>query len=142
MELICTFFGHRNCGDGMVTELRKPLIDLIENMNVNCFYVGNQGNFDRLVQYELKQLKKYYPIECYIVLAYMPTKNQQSEGLECFVPEGIETVPPRFAIEYRNRWMLERADYVVGYVYRPFGGAAKFLKMAIRKNKTVMNLGS
>ena len=27
------------------------------------------------------------------------------------LPEGIENVPPRFAISWRNKWMLERSDY-------------------------------
>ncbi len=138
---ICTFFGHRDCGNEVISELRPLLVDLVENQGVDCFYVGHQGKFDRIVQNELCRLKKLYSISCYVVLAYMPIHELEIE-LESFLPEGIETVLPRFAIEYRNRWMLERADYVVGYVYSSFGGAAKFLKMAIRKNKTVMNLGS
>lgn len=140
--MVCTFFGHRDCGYEVIKELQALLVDLIENKGVDCFYVGHQGRFDRIVQGELRKLKKRYSISCYVVLAYMPIQDPGIEELEYFLPEGIETVFPRFAIEWRNRWMLDRADYVVCYVYKPFGGAAKFLKLAGRKNKTVMNLGS
>ena len=33
-------------------------------------------------------------------------------------------VHPRYAIERRNRWMLERSDYVMTYVHHGWGGAA------------------
>ena len=32
-------------------------------------------------------------------------------------PEGLELVHPRYAIERRNGWMLERSDYFVTYVH-------------------------
>lgn len=31
------------------------------------------------------------------------------------------TVPRRFAISHQNRWMLQQADYVVGYIHPPLG---------------------
>ena len=55
-------------------------------------------------------------------------------------PEGLESVPPRYAIDRRNRWMLDRSDYVVTYVRNPYGGAAKYKELAIKKHKTVIEL--
>ena len=48
-------------------------------------------------------------------------------------------VPPRFAIDYRNKWMIDHSD-VITYVRRSFGGAAKSKTLAAKKNKTVIEL--
>ena len=55
--------------------------------------------------------------------------------------DGPETVPRRFAIDKRNRLMLEWADTVITYVCHP-GGAAKFKALAEKKQKQVINLGT
>ena len=55
------------------------------------------------------------------------------------MPDGIEKVPPRFAISYRNRWMVKHADYVIAFVHRG-GGAEQFVKLAERQKKSVINL--
>ena len=56
------------------------------------------------------------------------------------LPEGIESVPPRFAISWRNRWMLRQSDHVVTFITRSFGGAAQFADAAKQQGKTVINL--
>ena len=55
-------------------------------------------------------------------------------------PEGIETVPRRFAMDWRNRWMLKQADYVVTYITHSWGGAAKVAEKAVKSGKRVINL--
>ena len=57
------------------------------------------------------------------------------------LPDGIETVPPRFAINYRNKFMLENADFVITYVTHSWGGAAKYKQMAEKKKKRIIELG-
>ena len=47
---VCTFFGHSDCPSTVAPKLRSVLIELIENHGVDVFYVGNQGNFDRMVR--------------------------------------------------------------------------------------------
>ncbi len=134
-----TFFGHRDTPKGTEPALRLTLIDLIENKNANLFYVGNHGNFDAMVRRQLENLSKTYPIKYYVVLAYMPSKNDKSDE-HSILPEGIETVPRRFAIKYRNKWMLGKSDIVVTYVTRNFGGAWKFKQMANSKEKLLIDL--
>ena len=134
-----TFFGHRDTPKETESTLRLTLIDLIENKNATVFYVGNHGNFDAMVHRQLEDLSKIYPIEYYVVLAYMPVKNADFNE-HTILPEGIENVPRRFAINYRNKWMLDRADIVVTYVVYQIGGAWEFKKMAERKSKRVIDL--
>lgn len=60
--------------------------------------------------------------------------------LPTLLPEGIERVPGRFAISWRNRWLLEHCDVVVCYVTHSWGGAAKFVQLAKKRGKSVCNL--
>ena len=77
------------------------------------------------------------------MLAYLPRKRDADypeDDSDTMLPEGIETVPRRFAISWRNRWMLRQSDCVVTYVTHSWGGAAQFAEMAERQKKTVVNL--
>lgn len=144
---ICTFFGHRLCPATLEAELRSVLRDLIECHGVDTFYVGNQGAFDGMALAVLRELAHLYPQITYtVVLAYLPSPqiNGQSSRLDfsnnTIYPEGIETVPQRFAIDWRNRWLLKQADYVVTYVTHSWGGAAKFAGKAKQMRKVVIEL--
>lgn len=135
-----TFFGHSDAPDTLRDKLKDLLIDLITNRGADLYYVGNNGNFDRLVISVLKELKGIYSyIEYRVVLAYLPTENF-AELANTEYPEGIELVPKRFAICFRNKWMIEQSDVVVTYVVRAYGGAAKFADKAIKNGKNVINL--
>ena len=134
-----TFFGHRDTPKETEPVLRLTLIDLIENKNATLFYVGNHGNFDAMVCRQLEDLSKTYPIKYYVVLAYMPSKNDNPDE-HSILPEGIETVPRRFAINYRNKWMLTKSDIVVTYVASPSSGSGKFKDFAERCRKLTINI--
>lgn len=142
--MTCTFFGHRDAPEKIEPILRSTLVDLIENKNVDMFYVGNQGRFDHMVRSNLKYLKSYYPnIDYAVVFAYRPIKKDEFEYKDysdTVYPEGLENTPPRFAISRRNIWMIDRSDYVVTYVNRIVGGAAHFKELSAKRGKTVLNL--
>ena len=135
----CTFFGHRDTPQSVKPLLRTVLYDLVEQ-GVDHFYMGNQGNFDAMAAALLKELEQSRRIRFEIVLAYLPKEKDPFYEARSILPEGTETVPPRFAIEYRNKWMIEHSDIVVTYVTRSFGGAAKFKALAKKKNKSVIEL--
>ena len=139
--LSCTFFGHRDCPDSLKPRLQSVVIDLITNHDVDMFYVGNQGGFDSLVRGILREITQEYPKAHYaVVLAYVPSGRSAADTADTMLPEGIELVHPRYAISWRNNWMLQQADFVVAYVSHPWGGAAQYMKKAIRSGKTVINL--
>ena len=141
---VCTFFGHSDCPSTVAPKLRSVLIELIENHGVDVFYVGNQGSFDRMVRSALKELAEIYPHICYaVVLAYMPGKRDALTDFDyknTLLPEGIEAVHPRFAISWRNKWMIRQADYVVTYITHSWGGAAQFSDLAEKQRKVIINL--
>ena len=139
--MVCTLFGHKDTPKEIEPTLRSTLIDLIDNKNVTVFYVGNNGNFDTMVRRQLENLSQTYPITYSVVLAYLPTKKSEYDDYtNTILPGGIETVPKRFAISYRNKWMLEQSDIVVTYVTHTYGGAAQFKELAERQGKMVIEL--
>lgn len=138
--MTCSFFGHRYIDEAIAAPLKNALTNLIAN-NVDTFLVGHQGDFDRLVLRTLRQLKKEFPqIRYRVVLAYLPAAPAAYCAYteeETVFPEGLETVPPRYAISWRNRWMIRQSDVVVTYITHC---AAQFAKLAKRMNKQVINI--
>lgn len=140
---VCTFFGHRDCPDSVRSCLRNIITELIEQHQVDTFYVGNQGKFDSIVRVELDNLSLLYPhIHYTIVLAYMPNEKTSTVPSHTLLPEGIELVPPRFAISWRNNWMLHQSEYVICYVSHPGSGATHWYEKALSGNKVVYNLAT
>ena len=137
----CTFFGHSDCYRLDEGVLRRAIEDLIAQ-GVDTFYVGNHGNFDRAVFSCLMKLKDIYPhISFAVVLAYLPIEKSEYDPYHGYgmYPEGIEVGHPKFAIDRRNRWMIENADYCLCFVNHTWGGAYKYAKQA-KKKLTVINL--
>ena len=138
----CTFFGHRDCRADIEPKLREVLINLIQNHGVDMFYLGNQGQFDAIVRRVLKEMKLDYPTINYaVVLAYMPGKKTEYDDYsDTMFPEGIESVHPRYAISWRNDWMIKQSDYVVAYITHTWGGAYQYAKKAKNQGKCVINI--
>lgn len=140
----CTFFGHGNCPDSVAPHIREVIRHLVEDHAVTMFYVGNNGHFDTLVRQSLRKLKLAYPQVRYaVVLAYMPKEKKEydfTDYSDTMLPEGIETVHPRFAISWCNKWMLKQSQYVVTYITHSWGGAVQFAEMAEKQKKHVINL--
>jgi len=92
----------------------------------------------------LKELVSVYPhIRYAVVLERLPPKRDEFDTRDysdTMLPEGIETVHLRFAISWRNKWMLKQSDYVVTYVTHPWGSAAQFAEKAERQKKKIVNL--
>ena len=135
----CTFFGHGDCPEMNYSNILQTIQNLITEKNIITFYVGTQGNFDSLVYRALCNLRADFPqIRIYRVLAYLPKDNSLIS--DSILLEGIELIHPRYAISWRNRWMIEHSDYVIAYITHNYGGAARFVNEAKRKGKTVINL--
>ena len=141
---VCTFFGHSECYGLDKDVLRNAIEDLIKQ-GITEFLVGNHGQFDGMVFSCLQDLSKDYPeIQYSVALAYLPTHKQEYDIYQghSFYPEGQEMGPAKFAIERRNRWMIDASDYCVCYMNHTWGGAYKFARMASNRGLQVINLGS
>lgn len=140
----CTFFGHRDCTEAIQPALQDAIHHMISHQGVNHFYVGHQGKFDQMAFSALQALEHSFPwIRYEIVLAYLPQKEnwrEESWLAHTMLPDGIEQVPKRFAIVYRNNWLLEHADHIIAAIDHPWGGAAQFVRKAERMGKQVLHL--
>lgn len=140
--MVCCFFGHKETPASIAAELGKVIDYLIRERNVDEFLVGNQGAFDCMVYRTLREARKrYLHISYHVVLAYLPNADScLCEYSETYFPEGIENVPPRFAISWRNKWMVRESDICVCYLSHSWGGAAKGVDYAKKLKKEVINL--
>ena len=138
--MICSLFGHRDAPETIKSTLKTILLDLIENKNVNIFYIGNNGSFDRMAKELLKELKKNLNFNYYVVLAYIPPKTDDVDYSDTIYFDELNFKPHKTRIIERNKLMINKADIVVTYVTHITGGASRFKDYAIRKNKIVINI--
>ena len=142
--MVCSLFGHKDAPQSLYPKIKEYIEGLITEQNINSFMVGNQGGFDSMALKALRELKPMYTHICYnVVLAYLPVQKQEYElydPAETFLPEGIETVPKRFAISWRNKWMVRESDVILCYITHSWGGAAQFVEYAKHKGKKIINL--
>lgn len=141
--MVCVFFGHRNTPDEIQPILERTLCELIENRGVDTFYVGDKGNFDRLVLKTLRKLKDVYPdIKYAFVPAYLPTvkiEDDTTDYSDAVFPDEVVKAPRRYAISTRNRWLVKIADIAVTYV-KGVGCSSDFKFLAQNRNKEIIEL--
>lgn len=147
---VCTFAGHREIYLPMIDEkITESLNELLQTDTEFIFYTGNMGDFDKKCESAVRMLKKQNPdlsIQLILVLPYMTNRlNTEKEYFEaCYddviIPAELDDVHYKAAIKKRNRWMVDRAGYVLACVHRDFGGAFEAVKYAQRKGKHVLNL--
>lgn len=143
MGKVCCLFGHRDCSALDESRLKWALEEQISK-GVYTFYVGNQGKFDAAARRILKKLQKEFPYLQYaVVLAYLPEKRDDYEEYsDTIYPEGLESVPQKFAILKRNQWMVTQADVCVCYISRTWGGAYNSVLTAKKRGVEIINLGT
>ncbi len=120
----------------------KTLAGLITTGRARCFLVGNNGAFDRMAPGGLRCVSREYSgVSCSVVICGLPRTRQEGDPLpeETLFPEGLETVPPRWAIVRRNRWMVSQADVVAVHARRP-GGADRARAYALLHNRRIIEI--
>ena len=145
VAMICCLFGHKDTPSSIYPELEVKIKYVIEHEAVDYFLVGNNGSFDSMALSILRNIVHEYPgVSFHIVLAYMPMVCKPDwpySVAETLYPEGLESVHPRYAIAWRNSWMVQTADIVLCYIKHDWGGAARYVALAQKKKKRVINIG-
>ncbi len=143
-----TFCGHANFLS--TKELEEKMMNTLEEKLGNEpteFLLGGYGNFDSFAYRCCKEYQRTHPKTKVIFVTPYITESYQRNHLEykknfydqIIYPE-IEKAPPRFAISYRNKWMVEQADLVIAFVEHSYGGAYQTYQYAQRKKKEIINL--
>ena len=112
-EDCCFFIGHRDSPPEIYPQIVQSIETLIHKHQVLHFVVGGYGAFDRMVAKALIEQKKKIPG---IILSYLtpyhPTNNsaKKPEGFdEIYYPDGMESVPARYAIVKANQKMIRQS---------------------------------
>ena len=146
--MIVTFCGHAHFSKSEKYE-QQILAFLEEKVGDQPadMYLGDYGSFDSFAYGCCKKYKETHPYISLVFITPYLTIDYQKNHLDykktrydsIIYPE-IEGIPKRYAITYRNKYMVEVADYVVAYVSHNWGGAYKTYKYAQRKGKKIFNL--
>ena len=144
--MIVTCCGHSRCflTDDEIIRLENCLTNIIEKEPTCTFYLGGYGNFDRICFDVLTKLKQQYTsIKRVFVTPYIynydKLKNLSITYDDTIYPP-IENTPLRFAIDKRNKWMIQSSNLLICYVANTFGGAYNIYKYAKNKNLEIINI--
>ncbi len=147
MDSVCCGFGHREVLYDIKNDLYNIVIRLVAERSVSIFYTGGNGEFDALFSSAVRRAKRIYPnIKLYLVKPYMLTSlNKDREYYEThyddvIIPQELMGCHPKSAITKRNRWIVDKSNYVIAFVPRGFGGAYTAVKYAEKFKKTVIYL--
>lgn len=143
---VCTFFGRRNvfCKD-KIYNLLKTEVEKSINQGYTIFYNGLCGDFDLLALNAVYELKKTYPhIKSYVIKSYIKDTNIELRyrlKYDSTIYPDIESIPPKFCIIERNKWMAKKCDKAITYVDVNWGGSYLGYALVEKLNKPLVNLG-
>ena len=140
---ICVFFGHREVEHDISAALHETVRDMIQTHGIRTFWCGNKGEFDRLAARAVFDLQSEFPdIELLYIRAYMPKQGESLPDYytDSIYPEGLETVPKRFAVSHRNKWMVKHCDAAITYVTHDWGGAYQAYHALKADKKYIINI--
>lgn len=146
----CSFAGHRELyGRNIDSQIESAIENILKKDSSFVFYSGDMGEFDSMCSSAVRKAKWQHPeldIKLIVVLPYMMTKvnthEEQYERLydEIIIPMELSEAHYKSAISKRNRWIVDRIDCLIAYVYRDFGGAYATLNYAYQMKKDIINL--
>ena len=111
------------------------------------FFIGLYGGFDRFCYGIVEKIKERYKnVKSVFVTPYNDNnyienragKNGANFDLVLY-PE-LEKFPRKYAISYRNRWVAEKADVIIAFVRKEYGGAYAMYKYAKNLGKEIYNI--
>lgn len=147
---VCTFAGHREVYQANIANrLDEAIEQIIKTDDSVRFLVGGMGDFDGMCSSAVRRAKKKYPakqISLELVLPYLTQELNENKSYyetsydDIIVPIELAGVHYKSAITKRNRWMVEKSNYLIAFVYRDFGGAFTTLRYAEKKGLQIINL--
>ena len=139
--MIVTFAGHSNFIKSEIAE--NKILSILERIVADEkaeFYLGGYGDFDEFAFECCKKYKLNHPkVSLILITPYIRTACNLNAFDGIIYPE-IERVPLKFAISFRNKWMVNKADYVICAVDHDWGGAYTTYRYAKLKKKSVFNI--
>lgn len=147
MHKRCFFAGHSKLYEDVQEKLKAAIEYQILHNGVDEFWVGNYGAFDRAAAKAVRELQgTYQDIKLYLVLPYLTRaiEEEREEYYKAF--DGLlladipENTPKRYRISKCNEYMAQESDVLVCYIKHPFGGAAKTVDFAKKRDVEIVNI--
>ena len=146
--MIVTFCGHARFIPA--EEYERKIFDFLEKKvgdRSADMYLGGYGEFDNFAYNCCRKYKNKHPnitlvfVTPYLLDTYLHNYFEQHDKAYDFIlyPE-IESKLKKYAIVYRNQYMIEKADFIIAYVSHACGGAYEAYKYAKKEGKEVFNL--
>ena len=147
---VCTFAGHREVYQANIADkLDEAISRIIKNDDCFRFLVGGMGDFDGMCSSAVRRAKRNYPnkqISLELILPYLTQELNENKSYyeisydDVVVPIELAGVHYKSVITKRNRWMVDKSDWMIAFVYRDFGGAYTSLRYAEKKGLQIINL--
>ncbi len=146
--MVVTFCGHSDFlgNDEMEHKILSLLEKAVGDRDAEM-YLGGYGGFD---QFAYRCCQKYKQAHSSVRLVFVTPYRSQNflntrlayheNKYDAIVYPSLENRPARYALLYRNQYMIDCADIVFAYICRSFGGAATTYQYALKKGKPCWNL--
>ena len=144
----CCFAGHSQIYDDFQDRLKIEIEQLILHKDVNEFWVGNYGGFDRAAANIVRELKDVHKnLKLYLVLPYTTktideNRNKYYEDFDALLIADIpEKTPAKYRIVKCNEYMVNKSNFMICYVKYSWGGASKTQEFAkTKKHIEIINI--
>lgn len=134
----CFLFGNWDTPYGIQAEIEKAVERHYLEYGIRQFYVGSYGAFDSMAASAVKAVKKKHgDIRLFLVIPYHPAQRpvKLPHGFDgTLYPDGMKSVPNKFAIVQANRSMVKSADSIICYA-KHIGNSRKLLALALRRKE-------
>lgn len=145
-EYRVAFIGHRHIKKRfeILDELYKIATYLIGNKEFVEFLVGKNGEFDETAAAAVRKAQNEFGKANSTLVWVQPYKTAKDEYAEknydeiIFPPE-LYNIHYKRAIEERNKWMVNRCDFLVAYV-EGNGNARKIFDYGVNSGKYFVNV--
>lgn len=137
---VCAVFCWKQSEKADREAIRNGLIYLIEEKDVDLFYLRGENRFERIVLQELAILQRQYTFIGYAVVLHKapsPTLGHSDYSntvcLPCYAF-------PSYAKRNLEYWLIKRSDFVLTFMPNLIGSAEYFKKFLRKKGKVLVNL--
>lgn len=147
----CCFAGHRFASQSLLQEITFAVEDIVRDFENIEFYSGGMGQFDKLCEQAVREIKKRYPEKEICLFLVLPSyqyapRNDDLQFMrrlydDIFVCDASDGSHYKSMIGKRNRWMVEESDVMIAYVLHESGGAYTSLKIAQKKGLRIIRVG-
>lgn len=150
--ITCCFAGHRNASYRLMTDIISVIKNLLDISDSIQFYSGGMGDFDKMCEQSVREIKKIYPEKnirlCWVLPSYqyVPAKMDMEYYRtlydEIFVCDYSDGVHYKAMISKRNRWIVDQSDIMIAYVLHESGGAYSPLRYAQKQKLRIIRVGT